>query len=42
MWLEPRTDKNKKNDRTRCNACMKKEKAVQKQIEESNVRHLQK
>jgi len=42
MWLDPRADKNKKNGRTRCNACMKKEQAVKSQIEESNVRHLQK
>jgi len=42
MWLEPRTNKNKNDGRARCNACMKKEQAVQKQMEESNVRHLQK
>jgi hypothetical protein len=42
IWLEPRTDKNKNDGRGRCNTCMKKEQAVQKQLKESNVHHLQK
>ena len=42
MWLEPRTNKNKNNGCARCNACMKKEQAVQKQIEKSNAQHLKK